>query len=145
MPYRPEVRVRAARLDEIEQIGMNALELASWRGVRALRETLIPLLLDQLEEDVGIRCRQLFAHRLLPSPMPVTQTEHAAQLNITRARLYQLLGEGRVALRLRWPEGPWILRSWAFLASQKRDGEPWERLLRQVACDLFGEPESWEE
>jgi hypothetical protein len=137
-------RVRAARLYFLEQRMTAVWETGEGLEERVLRRELIPLLLDQLELDVGSRARRLLAHRLLPSGGSRTRDRHAAQLHITRARYYQLLQESRAALRLRWPEGAWLFRLWAHQVSQRPDGDSCEQLLRRIDAELFGNSEEVE-
>lgn len=140
----PVTRARIARLYFLEQRLSAMWEDQEGVEERVLRHELVPLLLDQLEGDVGNRARRLMAQRLLPSGRSSTRDRHAEQLRITRARYYQLWRECRVALRLRWPEGAWLFRLWAHRVSQRPDGDEREQLLRRLDAELFGNSEDSE-
>ena len=138
-------RIRTAGFAEVERQLWTAIVEPRLAGASQIQRSVFPWILDELERDAGVRTRQLFANRLLPSIPPITPTEHAGQLGITRARYYQLLQQGRAILRFRWPEGPAILSALADRVSQETGlgrREPFvepELFVEQIAWHLFGD------
>ena len=68
-----------------------------------LRTAFVAPLLEQVRIDAGPQIAKLAESRLGPAN---TTVRHAAQrLGLTRARIYQLLGEAATIVKVRWPEG----------------------------------------
>lgn len=86
----------------------------------------------QLQVDVGEQVAGLVAGRLgLFGPeTPVAQA--ARQFGVTRARVYQLLGEAAAALAVRWPDGPGFVRMVSSKLAQEPDSQ--ERVAAFDAC-----------
>ena len=92
-----------------------AIVLAGGEGVR-----LRPLV-RQIDRDLGEPMTELVAERLgLDQPAPTVKAQ-AERLNVTRARVYQLLEDCARVLAVRWPEGRWLL---APLGDSPADTDP---------------------
>jgi hypothetical protein len=123
-------RIRIAPIVDAEWRLLERIADGGGGGLTDLAADVVPRLLEQIEQDVGSLARRAWTSRL-PAAVPAeTCSRRAARLGISRARYYQLLADGRTALRLRWPEGPAI---WWTLANQCPD-EAWP--------DLFGDADT---
>ena len=99
-----------------------------------LRSTFIGPLLDQVRIDAGPQIAKLAESRLAPNGATVRQA--AQRLGLTRARIYQLLGEVATILKVRWPEGQGLVSTLRErLASQSADKATLE--LLDAAIELF--------
>lgn len=74
-----------------------------------VRDNVARPLVRQVDLDLGDPITGLVAERLgLDGPAPTVKTQ-AERLNVTRARVYQLLEDCARVLAVRWPEGRWLL------------------------------------
>ncbi len=89
----------------IESWIQQQLDCASIPVAQDLRDHLTLPLLNQIQIDGGDTVHQLACGRLGIESGPESVRSQAAQLNVTRARVYQLLETCAEILQLRWPEG----------------------------------------
>ncbi|QDV75979.1 hypothetical protein [Botrimarina mediterranea] len=89
--------------------------------VADVREHVARPLVRQIDRDLGEPMTELVAERLgLDQPAPTVKAQ-AERLNVTRARVYQLLEDCARVMAVRWPEGRWLL---APLGDSPADTEP---------------------
>jgi hypothetical protein len=70
-----------------------------------VRKHLVDVLLEQVENDLGREVHALVAGRLAtPSEVESVRIQ-AKRLQVTRARVYQMLDECAAMMQVRWPEG----------------------------------------
>ncbi len=74
-----------------------------------IRRHVVSPLLHQLQIDLGLQIANLVAGRLQSGSRAPSVKEQAADMGVTRARIYQLLEEGANVMEVRWPEGRWFL------------------------------------
>lgn len=86
-----------------------ALAESSSPTAAELRESLAAPLLEQLEIDAGPTVAKLARDRLGIEGPPLSVRQQSKQMNVTRARVYQLLDECGKVMSVRWPEGEWLL------------------------------------
>lgn len=91
-------------------------------------------LVGQIEIDLDESIGGLVSERLGLEGPPPTVKSQAAQFNVTRARVYQLLEDCAEVMAVRWPEGRWLLGP---LASDSDTAEPDAIELVQSARSLF--------
>ena len=99
-----------------------------------LRTAFVAPLLEQVRIDAGPQIAKLVEGRFGAANATV---RHAAQrLGLTRARIYQLLGEAATIIKVRWPEGQALAKQLRErLASQ--EVEPAALELLDATIDLF--------
>ncbi|MBI1902315.1 MAG: hypothetical protein HYS13_14540 [Planctomycetia bacterium] len=86
-------------------------------------------ILEQVRVDLGETVEKLAAVRLGLAERGMTMRRWADRLGLTRARVYQLLGDVPIVLRVRWPEGESLVRR---LGEQLADQVPAGALLRRA-------------
>ncbi len=103
---------------------------------RAVHQSLVAPLLDQVELDLGPWVREVAEGRLGINGRPQQIRDQSRQFGVTRARVYQLLKQCVDMMAVRWPEGRGKLEALQQrLASAGADAEAlW--LVRGVT-DLF--------
>jgi hypothetical protein len=70
-----------------------------------VRDNLTVPLLNQIQVDAGPTIHDLCATRLGVDGQPQSVRVQAKRMNVTRARVYQLLEEASRVMAVRWPEG----------------------------------------
>lgn len=101
-----------------------------------IRTQLAQPLIDQIQLDLGDTVGQLSAERLGLNGPPISVREQAQQMELTRARVYQLLEDCTKVLRVRWPEGEWLLAALEQKTRSSRSGVEVGKLLASLR-DLF--------
>jgi len=102
-----EVReaLTAPRIREIQQWVDACLQSNHLPSEDEVRERFVTPLLEQLEVDSGETVHRLASERLGLSGPARSVREQARQLEVTRARVYQLLDDCAKVLGVRWPAG----------------------------------------
>lgn len=88
---------------------LQSAEADSRLGLREVRERLAQPLVHQIEIDLGEDSGRLTSERLGLAGDPPTVRKQAERLNVTRARVYQMLDDCGRVLQVRWPEGRWLV------------------------------------
>ncbi|HEV7224303.1 MAG TPA: hypothetical protein VGN42_16460 [Pirellulales bacterium] len=128
------VRILPRFVIELENWVLRYLQRAGAPSYQELRSAFVAALLDQVRIDAGPQIAKLAESRLGPSGATVRQA--AQRLGLTRARIYQLLGEVSTIVKVRWPEGPaLVVKLRERLDSQGADNATMELLDR--AIELF--------
>ncbi|HUY91042.1 MAG TPA: hypothetical protein VMV10_20055 [Pirellulales bacterium] len=128
------VRILPRFVIQLENWVLRYLQRPGAPSYEELRSTFIGPLLDQVRIDAGAQIAKLAESRLAPSGATVRQA--AQRLGLTRARIYQLLGEAGAIVKVRWPEGQALVASLRErLASQDADKATLE--LLDAAIELF--------
>jgi hypothetical protein len=115
---------------------MNVLGDGPAPTLEEIRTQLAQPLIDQIQLDLGEAVGQLSAERLGLNGPPVSVREQAQNMELTRARVYQLLEDCTKVLRVRWPEGEWLLAALEQKARASRSGVEVAKLLASLR-DLF--------
>lgn len=128
------VRILPRFVIRLESWVLQYLQRSGVPTYEELRSTLILPLLDQVRIDAGPQIAKLAESRLVPGGATVRQA--AQRLGLTRARIYQLLGEVATIIKVRWPEGQALVAKLRErLASQDADQATVD--LLDAAIDLF--------
>lgn len=88
-------------------VGANAAERGP--SVTELEAELLDPLVRQIAIDLDDSIATLVDERLRIDPGAPTVKQQADRLNVTRARVYQLLDDCASVMSVRWPEGRWLL------------------------------------
>ena len=78
-------------------------------SIEEVQKELAQPLIAQIRLDLGDNVAQLAAERLGLNGTPISVRDQAQQMDLTRARVYQLLEDCTKVFRVRWPEGEWLL------------------------------------
>jgi hypothetical protein len=81
--------------------------------VHALREVVAKPLVQQIQNDCGPVIAKLAEGRLGLNSAIQTVRAQSKKMNVTRARIYQLLEQAEQAMKVRWPEGRGLLVAFA--------------------------------
>jgi hypothetical protein len=103
------VQLRPSFTIPMEQWVVDVLRRDGAPSLQELRQGLVLPLLNQIEADSDETIGRLVAGRLGVESAPESAIEQADRLNVTRARVYQLLEQAARIMRVRWPEGGWQL------------------------------------
>lgn len=107
-------------------------------SVDRFRKKLVRPLVDQIENDLGEPIADLVAQRLLIDAEPITVKQQAEKLQVTRARVYQLLDDCAQVMQVRWPEGRWLLRPLgSYQGVSRLDGDPQLLGIVHATSNLF--------
>jgi len=129
------VRIVPAFAVPIEAWLMEALDRSDTPTFTEVRRQAIEPILDQVRRDVGDVVADLAAGRLRLNKQHRSAKQAAHALGRTRARVYQLIGEASEVMRVRWPQGEYLLAALRqradaqTLAADKRAGELLARAL----------------
>ena len=102
--------------------------------VEVIQENVVQPLVRQIEIDLGKTVAKLVTSRLSLDSSAPTVRQQAKRLDVTRARIYQLLEDCAKVMEVRWPEGNWLL---AALASKLESPNTDAVGLVHATCDLF--------
>ncbi|QDT70410.1 hypothetical protein MalM25_33580 [Planctomycetes bacterium MalM25] len=103
----------------------------SWAGVA---DQVAQPLVEQIEIDRGVSVASLVSQRLgLEGETPSVKAQ-AERMQVTRARVYQLLEDCAGVLNVRWPEGRWLLEP---LAARPGETDPEAMGLIHALRSLF--------
>jgi len=80
-------------------------------GLQDARQTLVLPVLNQIQHDTDDVVHRLAAGRLGVEGFAESVRDQARELDVTRARIYQLLEVCAEVMDVRWPEGRWLLGS----------------------------------
>jgi hypothetical protein len=128
------VRILPRFVIRLESWVLQYLQRSGIPNYEELRSALVLPLLDQVRIDAGPQIAKLAESRLVTGGATVRQA--AQRLGLTRARIYQLLGEVATIVKVRWPEGhALVAKLRERLASQ--DAEKATVDLLDAAIDLF--------
>ena len=101
-----------------------------------VQKELTEPLIAQIQLDLGETVAQLAAERLGLNGTPISVREQAQQMDLTRARVYQLLEDCTKVFRVRWPEGEWLLAALEQKARSSRSSAEVGQMLSALR-DLF--------
>jgi hypothetical protein len=102
-----------------------------------VRQNLVLPVLNQIELDGGDVVGRLTTGRLGIESPPESVIDQAERMQVTRARVYQLLEVSADIMAVRWPEGRWQL---ATLANRLESLDPYDRrreLVHMLQLLLF--------
>jgi hypothetical protein len=102
--------------------------------VETLHKYIVRPMIAQIKIDLGSQVADLAASRLCLDENAPSVKQHAKNLGVTRARVYQLLEDCAKVMDVRWPEGRWLL---APLTSRFGTSRPEAIGLLHGICDLF--------
>jgi hypothetical protein len=102
--------------------------------VSDLHKYVVRPMIAQIKVDLGAQVADLAASRLCLDENSPSVKQHAKNLGVTRARVYQLLEDCGKVMDVRWPEGRWLL---APLTSRFGTSRPEAIGLLHGICDLF--------
>jgi hypothetical protein len=77
----------------------------------SIRQNFVDPLMAQVEIDAGEDIAKLAASRLRLDGSGATVRQVARQMDLTRARVYQLLGDVGAVMSVRWPEATQLIQS----------------------------------
>ncbi len=128
------VRILPKFVVQLESWIMRCLQRPGIPAQDELRAHLVAPLLEQVRIDAGQQIARLAESRLNPSGSSVRQA--AQRMGLTRARIYQLLGEVATIVKIRWPEGPALV---AKLREkfESQQADPETLALLDAAIELF--------
>jgi len=95
----------APRIRTIQQWVESRLASPELPSEQEVRDQFVTPLLEQLEVDSGTTVHRLASERLGLTGAARSVREQARQLEVTRARVYQLLDDCGKVLSVRWPDG----------------------------------------
>lgn len=104
------VHLRPVFVPAIERWICSLLERHEVPSLQELRQHVVLPSLNQIELDAGETVHRLAAGRLGIESLPEAVRDQARELGVTRARIYQLLETCYAVMKVRWPEGRWLLR-----------------------------------
>lgn len=99
---------------------------------------IVEPMVNQIKIDLGKQVAGLAASRLSLDPRAPTVKQQADRMNVTRARVYQLLEDCAKVMDVRWPEGRWLINP---LASKFGSSPPDTIGLLHGIVDLFFPPD----
>ncbi len=129
-------RIRPRFIESLEAWILQTLEKPLLPEASEIRSEFIEPLMKQVRVDAGDHIYRLADGRLGLSGKNSSVKQTAKKLNLTRARVYQLLNEVGAILQVRWPEG-------AALVGELRNRVQTEAMayhdleMFYTACDLF--------
>jgi len=102
----------------------------------AIRQAFVEPLMRQVETDAGEQIARWAASRLRLDGSGATVRQVARQMGLTRARVYQLLGDIGAVMSVRWPDGHTVVQNLrASLKEQLQDAKQLE--LFDAVVELF--------
>ena len=131
------VSLRPAFTVAIEQWLLEALARDDLPTLQDLRQNLALPILNQVELDGGEIIGRLAAGRLGIENPPESVIEQAERLQLTRARVYQLLDVCADIMAVRWPEARWLMAGLSQRLVGPSDGDPRREMLRTLQSLVF--------
>ena len=113
---------------------LEAATAPSMPPVEDIQENVVKPLVRQIDIDLGKTVAKLVSSRLSLDTAAPTVRQQAKRLDVTRARIYQLLEDCAKVMEVRWPEGNWLL---AALATKLESPNTDAVGLVHATCDLF--------
>ncbi|HVU85950.1 MAG TPA: hypothetical protein VHD36_01430 [Pirellulales bacterium] len=102
----------------------------------SIRRSFVDRLMAQVEIDAGEEIAQLAASRLQLDGSGATVRQVARDMDLTRARVYQLLGDIAAVMNVRWPDAQVVILGLReALREQIKDTK--QLGLFDAVCDLF--------
>jgi transcriptional regulator with XRE-family HTH domain len=105
-------------------------------GSGEIRENFVEPLIAQVRIDAGVQMARLTESRLAIRGRGATVRQSAKRLGLTRARVYQLLGDVADIIQVRWPEGAGRVDSLIHHLNEFEDA-PGESSPFYAAIELF--------
>ena len=128
------VRILPKFVLQLENWVLRYLQRPGVPDAEEMRTSFLKPLLDQVRIDAGSQIAKLAENRLAPSGATVRQA--AQRMGLTRARIYQLLGEVATIVKVRWPEGQALaIRLQEQLQTREADAQTLD--LLNAAIELF--------
>jgi hypothetical protein len=106
-------------------------------SLQELRQNLVLPLLNQIELDGGEVVGRLVTGRLGIESPPESVIDQAEQMQVTRARVYQLLEVCGDIMSVRWPEGRWLMSSLANRLDALDASDPRREMIATLQAILF--------
>lgn len=130
------VRIVPRNIASVESWIASSLVNPSAPPTDEIKQKMFAPLVEQLRIDAGDSVAVLAEARLDQQNFNIQQS--ARRAGVTRARVYELLGEVPTAIRVRWPEGPFLLATLRnHLAAQQAEQEQLD-LLDTASAVLYG-------
>lgn len=121
---------------EIEYWAAAVMRRAVEVDADTIRHSFVDPLMAQVEIDAGEEIAQLAASRLRLDGSGATVRQVARQMDLTRARVYQLLGDVAAIMNVRWPDAQSVIAGLReALHEQIKDAKQLE--LFEAVCELF--------
>jgi len=122
--------------EPLERWVLQALEGSEVPSEEEVRDNLTIPLLNQTKIDAGDTIHELSEGRLGISGAPQSVRQQSKRMEVTRARVYQLLEECSKVMSVRWPEGQQLLAS--LVAKYQGEGVPKDKTrLLLATVELF--------
>lgn len=99
------VRLRPRIISRLEAWLVSALQRNKLPAEEELRNAFVKPLVEQIRMDAGEQIAELVVGRLGFHGVAASVRQAARQMGLTRARVYQLLGDAGAIMDVRWPEG----------------------------------------
>ncbi len=131
-PKRVVVQLTPACVPSLEQWVQGVLSSDELPTVQDIRQHLVLPLLNQVERDAGETVHRLAAGRLGIEAFPEGVRDQAAELGVTRARVYQLFETCGDVMQVRWPAGRWMFE----LLQHKLQAHASHSEARELLSDL---------
>lgn len=134
-----QARVSDLTPEGIDDVDVWSREAAVWNKLPSFEELRINFLsplVDQIRIDAGEQTAELVMARLGWDQPRISVRRAAMKLNLTRARIYQLLEDAATVVHVRWPRGLVQLQ----LLLQRFADEPFDspsRKLLQATAETF--------
>jgi hypothetical protein len=138
-PRHLAVQLRPCFAIPIEQWIVEMMRRDEPPSLQELRQNLLLPLLNQIEFDSDETIGRLLAGRLGIESAPESAIEQAERMNVTRARVYQLLEQAARIMRVRWPEGRWQLLALEDRWSALESDDERRQILHALRSLLFPE------
>ncbi|HZZ27143.1 MAG TPA: hypothetical protein VFE46_03975 [Pirellulales bacterium] len=135
-PSHLALRIVPKFIVQLETWVTSRLEKADLISEESVRESLAIPLVKQIQIDCGQTIGRLAEGRLGLHGAPQSVRLQAKRMSVTRARVYQLLGECQQAITVRWPEGCLLLTCLQQHLSSLQP-EPKGLKLLQAVVNLF--------
>lgn len=129
------VRIAPRAVAGIESWISSTLLRASPPSIEEIREKLTNPLLEQLRVDGGEQIAALVESRLRSPTFNVQQA--ARRLGMTRARIYELLGDVPTIVAVRWPEGKLLFSALREHLERTEIASEQRALLEDAATSFF--------
>jgi hypothetical protein len=131
------VTLRPAFTVSIELWFLEMLSHEEVPDLQDLRQHVALPILNQIELDGGETIGRLAAGRLGIESPPESVIEQAERLQVTRARIYQLLDVCADVMAVRWPEGRWLLALLSQRLAELDETNPGREMVRTLQALLF--------
>jgi hypothetical protein len=130
------VRILPSFVARLDVWATSVLRQSAAVDAQSIRTAFVEPLMVQLRIDAGEQIAQLAETRLRLDGSGASVRQVARRMGLTRARVYQLLGDVGAMMNVRWPEGSAIMHEVKeTLHSQLKDASQLE--LFDAVCELF--------